>query len=78
MSKENKTSDKQQNGNAFIADVSFPLFQDLDGSYVQMNDRFETVHIWNMELAIKNEGRWQPKLISKKKYDQEKQHSWNN
>lgn len=78
MSKENKTSDKQQNGNDFIADVSFPLFQDLYGSYVQMDDRFETVYIWNEELAIKNKGRWKPKLISKNVYDQEKQHSWNN
>ena len=78
MSKENEPLRKHTNGNDFIADVSFPLFQDLYGSYVQMNDRFESVHIWNKELAIKNRGRWKPKLISKKIYDQEKQHSWNN
>ena len=40
--------------NEVLADVSFPLFQDLYGSYVQMDDRFETVHIWSKELAIKN------------------------
>ena len=64
--------------NEVLADVSFPLFQDLYGSYVQMDDRFETVHIWSKELALKNKGRWTPMLISKKKFDQEKQHSWNN
>jgi len=64
--------------NEVLADVSFPLFQDLYGSYVQMDDRFETVHIWSKELAIKNKGRCTPMLISKKKFDQEKQHSWNN
>lgn len=64
--------------NEVLANVSFPLFQDLYGSYVQMDDRFETVHIWTKELAVKNKGRWIPKLISKKKFDQEKQHSWNN
>lgn len=78
MNKENKPLDKPQNGNDCIADVSFPLFQKLYGSHVQMNDRFETVHIWSEELAMRNKGRWEPKLISKKIYDQEKQHSWNN
>jgi len=78
MSKENKTSDKQQNGNDFIADVSFPLFQDLYGRYVQMNDRFGTVHIWSEELALRNKGRWIPILISKEKYEAEKLYSWNN
>jgi hypothetical protein len=58
--------------------VSFQLFQELYGKYVQMDDRFETVHIWSEELAIKNEGKWIPKEISKDKYDCEKQHSWNN
>ncbi len=64
--------------NEVLADVSFPLFQDLYGSYVQMDDRFETVHIWSEKLAMKNKGRWKPLLISKKLYDQEKKHSWNN
>jgi len=59
-------------------DVSFQLFQELYGSYVQMNDRFESVHIWSEELALKNKGRWTPKLISKDKYEAEKLHSWNN
>ena len=60
-----------------IGVVSFELFQDLYDSYVQMNDRFETVHIWNKELSLKNKGRWIPILISKQKYDQEKQYAWN-
>lgn len=49
------------------------LFEDLYGDYVQMNDRFESVHIWSKELAIKNKGRWTPILVSKLKYDREKQ-----
>jgi len=43
-----------------------------------MDDRFETVHIWNEELALRNKGRWTPILISKAKYEAEKLHSWNN
>ena len=58
--------------------VRFELFQELYGKYVQMDDRFETVHIWSEELARKNEGKWTSKEISKDKYDCEKQHSWNN
>jgi hypothetical protein len=58
--------------------VSFQLFQELYGSYVQMDDRFESVHIWSEELALINKGRWTPLLISKAKYEAEKLHSWNN
>jgi hypothetical protein len=43
-----------------------------------MDDRFETVHIWSEELAMKNEGKWTPKEISKETYDCEKQETWNN
>lgn len=43
-----------------------------------MNDRFETVHIWSEELALKNKGRWTPIAISKETYLKEMQHSWNN
>lgn len=64
--------------NEVLSDVSFQLFPDLYGSYVKMDDRFETVHIWTKELAIKNKGRWKPTLISKKIYDQENQEYWNN
>lgn len=42
-----------------------------------MNDKFETVHIWSEELALKNEGRYTPKLISKSKYESEMMSSWN-
>lgn len=57
---------------------SFQLFQELYGNYVQMNDRFESVHVWSEELACINKGRWIPILISKAKYETEKLHSWNN
>jgi len=43
-----------------------------------MDDRFESVHIWSEELALRNKGRWTPILISKAKYEVEKLHSWNN
>jgi hypothetical protein len=58
--------------------VNFKLFEELYGSYIQVNDRFESVHIWSEELAIRNKGRWIPKLISKLEYESEKLHSWNN
>ena len=61
-----------------IADVSFQLFQELYGSYVQMDDRFESVHIWSEKKALENKGRWTPILISNAKYEAEKLHSWNN
>jgi len=47
------------------------------GDYVQMNDRFESVHIWSKELEDKNNNRWIPLKISKEKYEQEMKHSWN-
>lgn len=56
----------------------FNLYEDLYGHYVQMNDRFETVHIWNKEVATRNQGRWIPLLITKEKYDSEMKESWNN
>ena len=45
-------------------------FEKLYGSYVQMDDRFESVHIWSKELAIKNNGKWTPRLISKQEFEQ--------
>ena len=60
-----------------IHGVSFEFFQELNGKPVQMDDRFESVHIWSEELALKNAGRWQPKLIDKHTYNVEKNHSWN-
>jgi len=56
----------------------YPIFEELFGSHVQMNDRFETVHIWSPELADTNRGRWIPKLITKIRYDTEKDKKWNN
>lgn len=77
MSTENSFEEHKDKALSQIA-VSFQLFQELYESYVQMNDRFETVHIWNEELALRNKGRWTPILISKAKYEAEKLHSWNN
>lgn len=56
----------------------FPLFEELYGCFVQVNDRFETVHIWNEELAVTNNGKYIPKLITEDEYNNEKLHSWNN
>jgi hypothetical protein len=58
--------------------VSFHLFEELYNKYIQMADRFESVHIWSEELAKKNKGRWNPIEISQAKYESEKLHSWNN
>jgi len=60
-----------------IDEVNYKLFPELYGSHVQMNDRFESVHIWSEELALRNKGRWVPLLISKVTYEAEKLHSWN-
>jgi hypothetical protein len=61
-----------------VGAVSFELFQELYGQYIQLNDRFESVHIWSEELALKNAGRWTPIKISQAKYKAEMLHSWNN
>lgn len=61
-----------------IPRVSFPLFDNLYSQFVQMDDRFESVHIWSEVLALKNKGRWTPIAISKEKYLEEMRHSWNN
>jgi hypothetical protein len=72
------TSKEAQNQPSCLGAVSFHLFKELYGSYVQMDDRFESVHIWSEELALRNKGRWTPILINKAKYEVEKLHSWNN
>ena len=73
-----KTLIENESQTSCLDAVSFRLFQELYGSYVQMDDRIETVHFWNEELALRNKGRWTPILISKAKYEAEKLHSWNN
>lgn len=55
------------------SDCDFSLFEDLYGSYVRMNDRFSSVHIWSEALAKRNGGKWMPELISKKEYDKYKE-----
>ena len=63
MSKENKTSDKQQNGNDFIADESHRLLRELRQTYlVNLDDdgqpkasMQEIMNLWdrvNRELQI--------------------------
>ena len=78
MKLENKNLNEAEKPQLNIGDVSFQLFQELYGSYVQMDDRFESVHIWSKELALRNKGRWTPLLISKAKYEAERLNSWNN
>lgn len=56
----------------------FPLYSEFYGHFVQMNDRFESVHVWSEALALKNKGRWEPIAITKEVYIKEMQHSWNN
>lgn len=36
---------------------TIPLYAKLYGNYVQMNDRFNSVHIWTYDLAVRNGGR---------------------
>ena len=55
-----------------------PLFEELYDKYVQVNDRFETVHVWNRELAFHNNGKYVPREITKETYYEEMKHSWNN
>ena len=47
------------------------------GDHVQMDDRFESVHIWSKELQEKNAGGWTPKKIDKAVYDEEMKQDWN-
>lgn len=48
------------------------------GDYVEMTDRFNSVHIWSEELEKRNAGRWKPYKITKEKFDEEMKKSWNN
>ena len=50
MSKENETSDKQQNGNDFIADVMYRFYQEIA--------RKHKVHTDRIMLAITDNGRY--------------------
>ena len=59
-----------------IADC-FIEINELYGKYVQLNDRFETVHIWCKQLDDKNNGRFIPKEITEEEYLKEIEHSWN-
>jgi len=47
------------------------------GDYIQLDDRFESVHIWSKEIEEKINGRWTPYKISKEQYDKEMQEYWN-
>lgn len=50
----------------------FYFYPELYGCFVRMDDRLETVHIWNKDLAIKNRGRWTPQQITLEEYEAEK------
>lgn len=39
------------------------------GAYIQLDDRFETVHIWSKEIQDKIAGKWSAYEITKKEYD---------
>lgn len=52
--------------------LKYDLFDTLYGKYVQMDDRFESVHIWSEDLAHANKGRWTPQVISEEKYKEVK------
>ena len=41
------------------------LHANLNGKLVQMNDRFETVHVWSEQLALDNAGVWTPTQVTK-------------
>ena len=49
--------------------ADFPLHEELYGSYVRALDRFGSVHIWSKELAMKNRGRFDIELITRKEFD---------
>lgn len=49
-------------------------YPELYGKYVKLNDRYETVHIWNEELDTENNGNYKPIEISKETYLER----WNN
>lgn len=60
-----------------VSDIDFPLYNELYGKYVQTNDRMETVHIWSLQIAMTNAGRYIPHEISKELYDKEMKYDWN-
>jgi len=49
----------------------------LYGKYIQLDDRFESVHIWSQELENHVNGRWTPIEITKEKYEKEMEQAWN-
>lgn len=55
----------------------YPKYEHLYGKYVQITDRWESVHIWSEQKAEKNMGRWVPTEISEEEYNKEMQHLWN-
>lgn len=57
--------------------IDYPLYENLYGKFVQVNDRFESVLIWDKDTAIINNGRFEPTLITKALYDLEIEKPWN-
>ncbi len=55
---------------------TIPMYENLYGKVVEMNDRFETLVIWSKELAIENNGRWKPFQITKRRHEFSIDYSW--
>lgn len=52
--------------------MSFSSTKVKYGDYVQINDRFESVHIWSEELEKKCGKKWTPEKITKDYYEHQK------
>lgn len=55
----------------------FEMYPELYGCFVQMDDRFETVHVWSVEVARLNNGKWKPKKITEQQFNIERAYAWN-
>ena len=63
MSKENKTLDKQQNGNDFIADVMHCLSTEIKEMHYQKRDRMQC-YLQQLLYETKEKGNLAEELIS--------------
>lgn len=52
-------------------------YKSLYGKFVRMDDRFESVHIWNEQLYMQNSGYWVPHEITAQEFISELRHEWN-
>ncbi len=47
----------------------FYTYPEYYGKPVSLDDRFETVLIWNHDFALLNKGQWKPKLMTQANYE---------